>query len=172
MVGDRAQPRISGCPAVMAAARADGIQVAAHLEPYAGRSVASIVADVAYLRALGITTFYVYRAPDFPPPTGLRRRPRCTRAACSLLAQTALAGWAAAAGFDGLYTYDILTYGGDKFARICREAHAMHLLCAPSVGPGYVARRGDGDTAREAPPQRAARTTRCGARRSRRSPIS
>ena len=25
------------------------------------------------------------------------------------------------------------------------EAHAKHLLCAPSVGPGYDARRGSGD---------------------------
>ena len=52
---------------------------------------------------------------------------------------------AAAGGFDGLYTYDIVVYGGDKFARLCAQAHAMHLLCAPSVGPGYDARRGSGD---------------------------
>lgn len=132
-------------PAVMAAARADGIQVAAHLEPYAGRSVSSTVADVAYLRALGVTTFYVYRAPDFPVSDWAAAKTALHKGGVVLLAQTSLAGWAAAAGFDGLYTYDILTYGGNKFARICNEAHAMHLLCAPSVGPGYIARRGDGD---------------------------
>jgi glycoprotein endo-alpha-1,2-mannosidase len=133
-------------PAVIAAADADGIQVAAHLEPYAGRSVDSTVADVAYLRTLGISTFYVYRAADYPAPDWAAAQTALHQGGAQLLAQTALAGWAAAAGFDGIYTYDILTYGGNTFARICNEAHALHLLCAPSVGPGYLARRGDGDT--------------------------
>jgi glycoprotein endo-alpha-1,2-mannosidase len=133
-------------PAVMAAAGADGILVAAHLEPYAGRSVMSVVADVGYLRTLGITTFYVYRAADFPTADWAAAKSALHQGGVQLLAQTAYAGWAAAAGFDGIYTYDILTYGGNKFARICNEAHAVHLLCAPSVGPGYLARRGDGDT--------------------------
>jgi glycoprotein endo-alpha-1,2-mannosidase len=132
-------------PAVVAAARTDRILVAAHLEPYAGRSVASIVADVAYLRTLGITTFYVYRASDYPVADWSAAKTALHRGGAQLLAQTALVGWAAAAGFDGIYTYDILTYGGNTFARICNEARAMRLLCAPSVGPGYLARRGDGD---------------------------
>src|SRR5947209_7047584 len=49
------------------------------------------------------------------------------------------------AGFDVVSTYDIVVYGGNKFARLCTEAHARQLLCAPSVGPGYDARRGSGD---------------------------
>jgi glycoprotein endo-alpha-1,2-mannosidase len=53
-------------PEVVAAARADGLSVAVHLEPYAGRTVASTVADLAYLRGYGIHTFYVYR-PLNPP---------------------------------------------------------------------------------------------------------
>src|SRR5207248_2786003 len=53
-------------PLVLAAARADDIAVAAHLEPYDGRTVAGTVADVAYLRSLGVKTFYIYRALDFP----------------------------------------------------------------------------------------------------------
>ena len=117
--------------------RADGIQVAAHLEPYAGRSVASIVADVAYLRALGITTFYVYRAPDFPAADWAAAKTALHQGGAQLLAQTPLAGWAAAAGFDGIYTYDILTYGGDKFARICNEAHA-HAPALRAVGRARV----------------------------------
>jgi hypothetical protein len=36
-------------------------------------------------------------------------------------------------------------YGGGKFARLCAQARAKNLLCAPSVGPGYDARRGSGD---------------------------
>jgi hypothetical protein len=63
----------------------------------------------------------------------------------AVYAQTPLAGAAAAGRFDGIYTYDIVTYGGNSFRRLCDEAHAMHLLCAPSVGPGYNAKRGSGD---------------------------
>jgi hypothetical protein len=134
-------------PAIVAAARADGVAVAAHLEPYPDRTVASVVDDVAYLEATyGIRTFYVYRPLDLPVAdwaaarTALHSLPGVT-----VYAQTALVGAAAAGGFDGVYTYDIVTYGGNTFSRICGEAHAVHLLCAPSVGPGYDARRGSGD---------------------------
>src|SRR5258707_160215 len=48
-------------PAVIVAARADGIAVAVHLEPYGDRSVSSTVADIAALRNYGITSFYGYR---------------------------------------------------------------------------------------------------------------
>jgi hypothetical protein len=132
-------------PAVAAAARRDGIAVAAHIEPYGDRSVASVAADVAYLRGLGIATFYVYRAFDLPVTDWQAAMPALHAGGSVLLAQTGLVGLAASAGFDGVYTYDILTFGGDKLARICTEAHRRHLLCAPSVGPGYLARRGDGD---------------------------
>src|SRR5207248_5305907 len=57
-----------------------------------------------------------------------------------------LVGFAAAAHFDGFYTYDFMNFGGAKFARLCAQAHAAHLLCAPSVGPGY-----DGSRAGESP---------------------
>ena len=58
-----------------------------------------------------------------------------------LLAGTELVGFAAAARFDGFYTYDFNTYNGGKFIRLCAQAHALHLVCAPSVGPGYDGRR-------------------------------
>jgi len=132
-------------PAVIVAARADGIDVAVHLEPYGGRSVASTVADVAYLRNFGITSFYVYRPADMAVGDWAAAKTALHTGGVKLFAQTAMAGWAAAAGFDGVYTYDIVTYGGDKFRRLCAEAHAQHLICAPSVGPGYDARRGSDD---------------------------
>src|ERR1051326_186944 len=47
----RGSPEDQRLPLIVAAARADDISVAAHLEPYAGRSVASTVGDVAYLHA-------------------------------------------------------------------------------------------------------------------------
>jgi glycoprotein endo-alpha-1,2-mannosidase len=132
-------------PAVIAAARADSIAVAIHIEPYPGRTVATIVGDVAYLHSYGIRTFYIYRAFDLPIADWAAAKTALHGGGTVLYAQTALAGAAAAAGFDGVYTYDIVTYGGNSLARLCGEAHAQHLLCAPSVGPGYDARRGSGD---------------------------
>src|SRR5258707_878798 len=51
-------------PAVLAAARRSGLGVAAHLEPYSGRSLATIAADLRYLAGLGIQDVYVYEARD------------------------------------------------------------------------------------------------------------
>jgi len=132
--------------AVVAAAHLDGISVAAHLEPYGGRTVESTVGDIGYLRGYGITTFYVYRPFDLPVADWAAAAAALHTGGSVLFAQTGLVGAAAAAHFDGVYTYDIVTYSGDKFGRLCRQAHHMHLLCAPSVGPGYDARRADGDT--------------------------
>ena len=132
-------------PPVVAAARADGIAVAVHLEPYPGRTVATTVDDLTYLRSYGVRMFYVYRALDLPIADWAAAKASLHAGGSMLYAQTGLVGAAAAAGFDGIYTYDIVTYGGEKFARLCGEAHAQQLACAPSVGPGYDARRGSGD---------------------------
>jgi hypothetical protein len=128
---------------VLAAARRAGIAVAAHLEPYTGRTIASVVSDVAYLRALGITTFFVYRPWDFPAADWAPANDGLS--GVTMYAQTALVGAALTGHFDGVYTYDVLTYGGGIFARLCAQAHAHHLLCLPSVGPGFTAGRAGGD---------------------------
>jgi glycoprotein endo-alpha-1,2-mannosidase len=131
-------------PAVTAAARARGLHVGAHIEPYPGRTVESVGADIEHLRKLGITDFYVYRPLDF---TAEEWAPLLeTLAGVRVFAQTGLAGFAAQAGFEGVYTYDVLLYGGGTFARLCAGAHRLKLLCAPSVGPGYAASRATGDT--------------------------
>jgi hypothetical protein len=129
-------------PLVAAAARRDGLTVAAHIEPYPQRSVATVVADIGYLRGLGIRTFYVYRPLDFPPDDWAAANESLT--GVQVFAQTALVGAAAAGHFAGVYTYDVLTYGGGLFDRLCTEAHARHLLCLPSVGPGFDAQRAGG----------------------------
>jgi glycoprotein endo-alpha-1,2-mannosidase len=130
-------------PAVLGAARRQGLRVAVQIEPYAGRSIASIASDLVHLRAVGIRDVYVYRAADFTAAewgvlnlrlSGLR-----------LFAQTNLVGFAATSGFSGFYTYDILLYGGDRFERYCTQARAAGILCAPSVGPGYDAGPATGD---------------------------
>ena len=130
-------------PLVLAAARAQGLAVAAHLEPYAGRTVASTGADIAYLRALGVTDFYVWASVDLPDDEWLALNE--TLADVRLFANTNLPGKAAAGGFDGVYTYDVLLYGGRFFPRYCAQARRLELLCAPSVGPGYDARRATPD---------------------------
>jgi hypothetical protein len=132
-------------PEIVAAAQDDGLSVAVHLEPYAGRTVASTVADLVYLRRYGIRTFYVYRPLDLPVADWAAASAALHADGSTLFAQTALVGAAAAGGFDGVYTYDIVVYGSRMFGRFCAEAHAVKLLCAPSVGPGYDARRGSGD---------------------------
>lgn len=141
----QSSPENARLPLVMAAARADGIQVAIHLEPYPNRSIQSIETDVAYLKNLGITTFYIYQAFDIPVGQWQAVQPALHAGGAILFAQTVHVGAAAAAGFDGVYTYDIVTYGGNMLGRFCAEAHRMHLICAPSVGPGYDAQRGNGD---------------------------
>jgi hypothetical protein len=132
-------------PLVLSAAHANGVAVAVHLEPYAGRTVPSTVADVAYLRGFGVRTFYVYRPFDLPIADWAAARAALHVGGTTIFGDTALVGAASTAGFDGVYTYDIVTYPGSMFARLCNEAHARRLLCAPSVGPGYDARRGSGD---------------------------
>src|SRR5262249_44289502 len=53
-------------PLVVQEANAAGLAVAVHLEPYPGRSIESVEADVDHLRTLGITRIYVYQPFDIP----------------------------------------------------------------------------------------------------------
>jgi glycoprotein endo-alpha-1,2-mannosidase len=126
-------------PAVLRAARRNGLSVAVHLEPYGGRTAAGVAADIARLAALGVRDFYVYRPEEFAAAEWAALRPALPRV--RLFGQTGKVGFAAAARFDGVYTYDIVTYDGDSFARLCNQAWQARLLCAPSVGPGYDAGR-------------------------------
>jgi glycoprotein endo-alpha-1,2-mannosidase len=140
--GSREDARL---PLVVADAERHGLTVAIHLEPYVGRTVSGVVADLEYLRGYGISTFYIYQPFDLPVADWAAAKDALHTGGAILYAQTDLAGAAKAAGFDGVYTYDILTYGANTFALLCSEAHRLGLACAPSVGPGYDARRGIGD---------------------------
>jgi len=127
-------------PLVVTAARAHGLLVGIHLEPYTGRSPQSVEADLQYLATYGVRDVYVYHPRDFASAdwtTVNESAPPTMR----LFAGTMFAGFAAAGHFAGIYTYDFVTYGAGPFMRFCQEAHAMHLVCAPSVGPGYDGRR-------------------------------
>jgi glycoprotein endo-alpha-1,2-mannosidase len=131
---------------VVAAARTAGLAAAAHIEPYRGRDPASVERDIAYLRRYRVTDFYVYGAEDRPGDEWAAMNDRAAPPV-RVFAQTGHVGVAAAGRFDGVYTYDIVTWSGSKFARICSQARAAGLLCAPSVGPGFDARRAAGEDA-------------------------
>jgi glycoprotein endo-alpha-1,2-mannosidase len=131
-------------PAVIRAATRLHLRVGVQLEPYPNRTPATVGADIVYLRSLGIRDVYIYRSNDFPAADWwpVTRQPNGMR----LIGQTGRVGFAARAGFAGFYTYDILVYDGAKFGRMCEQARALGILCAPSVGPGYEAGAATGDT--------------------------
>jgi glycoprotein endo-alpha-1,2-mannosidase len=129
--------------AVASTARRHGLRVAVHVEPFAGRSPGELLAEVERLRPLGITDLYVYE-PSLSPDEEWRLFNEGV-SDLRVFAHTSLPGRAAAGGFDGLYTYDVLSLDGSSFGRMCRAARELDLLCAPSVGPGFDARRATGD---------------------------
>src|SRR5262249_32792462 len=81
-------PADARLPLVVADATVDGLTVAIHLEPYTGRTVASVVADLAYLRDFGITTFYVYRPFDLPVADWVAAKQQLHAGGSKLFAQT------------------------------------------------------------------------------------
>jgi hypothetical protein len=131
---------------VAQAAQRQGLAVAVHVEPYRARTPARAAEDIARLQTEGgYTDFYVYDADRDPaaawaealaPLDGVR-----------IFGHTTLVGRAKASGLDGLYTYDVVTWNGSLFKRLCTQAHTAGLLCAPSVGPGYDARLATRDEA-------------------------
>src|SRR5262249_61074410 len=77
-------------PLILSAARANGVAVAVHLEPYDGRTIESTVADVTYLRSLGVSTFYVYRPLDLPVADWAASKDALHAGGATLFAQTHL----------------------------------------------------------------------------------
>jgi len=130
-------------PLIVREANADGLSVAVHLEPYPGRTIDTVEADIDHLRTLGITRIFVYRPFDISVSDWASLRDR--EPGIELYAQTTLPGQAAAAKFDGVYTYDVLLWGGNMFSRYCAQAHRVGLSCLPSVGPGYDATHATAD---------------------------
>jgi len=131
-------------PAVARAARAAGLGVALHVEPYPGRTPALLESDLRAFATSGIKDFYVYDSTTTPDTAW--RALNESLPGVRLFANTSLPGKAEKGGFAGLYTYDVYIYDGSSFPRICAAARLRGLLCAPSVGPGYDALRATGDT--------------------------
>jgi hypothetical protein len=143
----RGSPEDARLGAVRRAARRQGLRVAVHLEPYGGRSPQSVRDDLTYLRERHIRDVYVYSAADFSVDEW--RSLDLGLDGIRVFAQTNRVGFAAQAGFAGFYTYDLLDDGGGKFDRLCNEARAAGILCAPSVGPGFDASRATAERRRK-----------------------
>jgi hypothetical protein len=132
-------------PKVVAAASAHGLRVAAHIEPYSGRTPASVAEDIHSLKFQGVDEFWVYDAMG-PPAADWRAAlggiggVRLFIETGSLHAQVTgqLADYAAAAGFDGVYTYAPVNYQSSEFGFACGAARQRRLLCSPSVAPGEL----------------------------------
>jgi hypothetical protein len=132
-------------PAVVSAAQAHGVRVAAHIEPYAGRTPASVGSDIRALKWLGLTDFWVYEAMGpsssaWAAELGSIPDVRLFAETGNLTAQVSgrFALYAALSGFHGVYTYDPVRYGRGQFAFACGAARERRLLCAPSVAPGEL----------------------------------
>jgi hypothetical protein len=130
-------------PLVSRLAREAGLGVALHIEPFAGRTPAALETDINAFKVAGITDFYVYDSTRTSDADWADLNQRLS--GVRLFANTNLPGKARTGGFDGLYTYDVYTFDGSSFPRICASARRLGLVCAPSVGPGYNATRATGD---------------------------
>ncbi|MBB5081774.1 galactose-binding domain-containing protein [Nonomuraea endophytica] len=129
---------------VMDAAAQQGIKVAWHLEPYAGRTAASTVEDIRYINATygnhpaffregGKAAFYVFESLRITDWTALDQ----VTGQNIVLAQTT--DTTKIAHFSGMYTYDAIagaTAPGWRQAGAYAKQHG--LIWAPSVGPGYL----------------------------------
>jgi glycoprotein endo-alpha-1,2-mannosidase len=132
-------PEADRLPLVADAAQRHGLEIAIHLEPYGGRTPTSTAEDIAELAAAaGVTDFYLYDSDRDPVVAWSEALAELEDV--RVFGHTTLVGRAKASGFDGLYTYDVVTWNGALFRRLCTQARLAGLLCAPSVGPGYDAR--------------------------------
>ncbi|HMC08734.1 MAG TPA: hypothetical protein VKL22_05400, partial [Actinomycetota bacterium] len=143
----------SNLPLIQRLASSRGLEVAVILEPYGGRDAAGAASGIAYLTGRGISTFYVYQAVSISSSDWATIRaqyPKVTLFAHSgspgFVRAGNLAAFAAAGGFDGIFTYDPYAYQASDFPAICAQARAALLQCAPSVSPGYDATRATADS--------------------------
>jgi glycoprotein endo-alpha-1,2-mannosidase len=140
-------PEDERLPLVMRVAEKLGLDVAVQIEPYEKwlRTADVLDRDLGHLRDAGIHRVYVYRPFDGTIDDDSWQALIADHPDLEFYAQTLDVSRAAADGFDGVYTYDTFAIRGGVFAGLCARAHAAGIACAPSVGPGYNARRATGD---------------------------
>ncbi|MER5981532.1 ThuA domain-containing protein [Streptomyces sp. NPDC001787] len=132
---------------VMDAAARHGIEVAWHIEPYSGRTAASVVDDIAHLNGKygnhpahyrdaahgNRPAFYVFESLRIQDWSALDT----VRDSAIVLAQTT--DTTKVAHFGGLYTYDgIAGATAPGWKQAGDYARANGLVWSPSVAPGYI----------------------------------
>ncbi|WP_327237988.1 glycoside hydrolase family 99 protein [Streptomyces sp. NBC_01317] len=132
---------------VLDAAAAAGLKVAWHIEPYGGRTAASVADDVRYLvntygghpayyrdAAHGNrNAFYVFQSLNIPDWTAIE----AVKSLGIVLTQTT--DTSKAAHFGGMYTYDgIAAASLPNWSGVDRFCTANGLVWSPSFGPGYI----------------------------------
>lgn len=138
-----------------------GIKVCFHIEPYGGRTGASVKNDIIYIydtygnHPAFLTVSRATRWGNNTAPRGVfyifesgRSSPTDWRGALDsirggtydaiVLGQTTDAGAIDSSHFDGLYSYDALSYTGAEFKPISDTLKNLNSIFAPSVGPGYI----------------------------------
>jgi hypothetical protein len=134
-------------PLLQQAAANHGLGVAVDIDPYTGRTSASVASDLAYLSGKGVKDVYLFEALNF---TSTEMAPVVDSFPGRVFAETGqftsvkngnFAIWAAAAHMTGIYTYAAFNYEGLDFAGVCASARAHGLLCSPSVAPGFTGQR-------------------------------
>ena len=103
-------------PAVAQAARAAGLHVALHVEPYPGRTPALLEPEIRAFEAAGITDFYLYDSTTTSDADWHALNERLS--GVRLFANTNLPGKALAGGFAGLYTYGQPRVGTPDFCDV------------------------------------------------------
>jgi glycoprotein endo-alpha-1,2-mannosidase len=153
-------PEDARLPAVMREAKRHQLKVAVQVEPYEKwlRTAKVLAADLGHLREIGIRRVYVYRPFDEFLNEDVWAELLSGLPELEIYGQTSDLVRAAAAGFDGVYTYDVFATRGASFAGLCRRARAAGLACAPSVGPGYNAHRATTDPDHRIRPRRGGKT--------------
>jgi glycoprotein endo-alpha-1,2-mannosidase len=145
--------------ALFSAAQAAGVQIAFHLEPYAGQTAASAVADIRYLlgrfgsspalyrvsRPTAASTskapravFYLF-APSRMPASQLKAALRGLRETADdsiVMIHSPNAISALRDGGDGIYTYNPMA-SPDSFGTLVADCKADNLIASPSVSPGF-----------------------------------
>ncbi|MGH9071817.1 MAG: hypothetical protein ACRDX8_11775, partial [Acidimicrobiales bacterium] len=138
-------------PLIAQQVAANHLTLAVEIEPYAGRTPAGVASDISYLRAnFGVSDFFVYQASNntagawraavAPLGTGVRI---FAAGNPDDMITGSFDTFAAAAGFEGIYTYDPYELDGADFAGICGAARMHGLLCSPSVSPGFRSLRAE-----------------------------
>ncbi|MEV5674688.1 ThuA domain-containing protein [Streptomyces sp. NPDC052179] len=132
---------------VLDAAARHGIEVAWHIEPYSGRTAASVVDDIAYLNGKygshpayyrdaahgNRPAFYIFESLKIQDWSALD----AVRDSAVVLAQTT--DTTKVAHFGGIYTYDgIAGATAPGWKQAGDYAKANGLVWAPSVAPGYI----------------------------------